>query len=123
MVHLLTNCLPETSMDYKTQSAPQLNLDGNQSPDLDLSLVSAERQADAVKQRAEQLKRWQNSDVSLAPSRSSGFESRVKFDAFECFIDAVKKNDLEYVWSFIRAGKDVNGPIVDGLTAIHQVRL
>lgn len=91
------------------------------SPDIDLSLVSAERHADACKKRSEQLKHWQTSELFLTPLRPHTTETKIKFDSFECFIDAVKKHDLEFVWSFIRSAQDVNGPIVDGLTAIHQV--
>ena len=93
------------------------------SPDIDLSLVSAERHADACKKRTEQLKHWETSELYLTPLRANVTDAKIRFDSFECFIDAVKKHDLEYVRSFLRSGQDINGPIVDGLTAIHQVCL
>ncbi|KAI6658125.1 Protein phosphatase 1 regulatory subunit 12A [Oopsacas minuta] len=93
------------------------------SPDIDLSLVSAERHADACKKRCEQLKHWQTSELFLTPMRPQTTDAKIRFNAFECFVDAVKKHDVDYVWSFIRSGQDINGPIVDGLTAIHQAVL
>ena len=91
------------------------------SPDIDLSLVSAERHAEAIKMRSEQLKHWEISELNLTSIRPLTIDSKIRFEPFECFIDAVKKHDLDYVRSFLRSGQDINGPIVDGLTAIHQV--
>lgn len=69
--------------------------------------------------RAEQLKRWEESDTnkqSPTPRRAS----RVQFSSGIVFLAACTAGDKDEVQRLLKRGADINTANVDGLTALHQ---
>lgn len=78
------------------------------------------RSSSALFKRAEQLKRWEESDTnrqSPTPRRAS----RIQFSSGIVFLAACTSGDKDEVQRLLRAGADINTANVDGLTALHQV--
>lgn len=76
--------------------------------------------ASALCKRAEQLKRWEESDTnkqSALPRQAS----RIKFSSGIVFLAACTAGDKEEVQRLLKSGADINTANVDGLTALHQV--
>lgn len=77
----------------------------------------------AVVKRAEQLKRWEESDTNQQPaSPKPEHGSRIKFSPGCIFLAACLANDKDEVVNLLEKGADINTATVDGLTALHQVR-
>ncbi|XP_037299705.1 protein phosphatase 1 regulatory subunit 12A isoform X4 [Manduca sexta] len=77
------------------------------------------RSSSALFKRAEQLKRWEESDTnkqSPTPKRAS----RIQFSAGIVFLAACTSGDKDEVLRLLKAGADINTANVDGLTALHQ---
>ena len=76
----------------------------------------------AVMKRAEQLKRWEESDTNRAPA-TPRIESgrKIKFSSGCVFLAACLSGDKEEVIKLLQQGADINTANVDGLTALHQV--
>ncbi|XP_045490026.1 protein phosphatase 1 regulatory subunit 12A isoform X12 [Pieris rapae] len=77
------------------------------------------RSSSALFKRAEQLKRWEESDTnkqSAVPKRAS----RIQFSPEIVFLAACTAGDKEEVQRLIKQGADINTSNVDGLTALHQ---
>ncbi|XP_073956331.1 myosin binding subunit isoform X8 [Choristoneura fumiferana] len=77
------------------------------------------RSSSALFKRAEQLKRWEESDTnrqSPTPRRAS----RIQFSSGIVFLAACTSGDKDEVQRLLRAGADINTANVDGLTALHQ---
>lgn len=75
----------------------------------------------ALFKRAEQLKRWEESDTN----RESPVRKNIKTVAFpiDCaFLASVSSGDKNEVNSLLYLAADINAANADGLTALHQVR-
>lgn len=78
------------------------------------------RSSSALFKRAEQLKRWEESDTnkqSPLPKQAS----RIQFSSGIVFLAACTAGDKEEVQRLLKMGADINTANVDGLTALHQV--
>lgn len=95
-------------------------------------LEPAARSANALWKRAEQLKRWQDSETNrenpnplhggVAVSWSSQHRGKVKFSDECVFLAACASGDIDEVERLLEHGADINTTNVDGMTALHQVR-
>ncbi|CAB3226252.1 unnamed protein product [Arctia plantaginis] len=77
------------------------------------------RSSSALFKRAEQLKRWEESDTnkqSSSPRRAS----RIQFSSGIVFLAACTAGDKDEVQRLLKRGADINTANVDGLTALHQ---
>ena len=79
--------------------------------------------ADAKQKRNEQLKRWLGSETDLEPPELKKKKTKVKFDDGAVFLAACSSGDTEEVLRMLDRGADINYANVDGLTALHQVRV
>lgn len=74
--------------------------------------------------RAEQLKRWEESDTNrAAPTPRHEHGRRIKFSSGCVFLAACLSGDKDEVVQLLDQGADINTANVDGLTALHQVSL
>ncbi|XP_034134048.1 protein phosphatase 1 regulatory subunit 12A isoform X16 [Drosophila guanche] len=79
------------------------------------------RNNSAMMKRAEQLKRWEESDTNRAagtPRHEHG--RRIKFSSGCVFLAACLSGDKDEVIQLLDQGADINTANVDGLTALHQ---
>ncbi|KAM8709728.1 hypothetical protein ACLKA7_016524 [Drosophila subpalustris] len=76
----------------------------------------------AMMKRAEQLKRWEESDTNrAAPTPRRTHNGRhIKFSSGCVFLAACLSGDKDDVLQLIEDGADINTANVDGLTALHQ---
>ncbi|KAJ8736877.1 hypothetical protein PYW07_000148 [Mythimna separata] len=77
------------------------------------------RSSSALFKRAEQLKRWEESDTnkqSPMPRRAT----RIQFSSGIVFLAACTAGDKDEVQRLLKRGADINTANVDGLTALHQ---
>ncbi|XP_068628838.1 protein phosphatase 1 regulatory subunit 12A-like isoform X2 [Battus philenor] len=77
------------------------------------------RSSSALFKRAEQLKRWEESETnkhSPSPKRAS----RIQFSSGIVFLAACTAGEKEEVQRLLKLGTDINTANVDGLTALHQ---
>nr|XP_034839494.1 protein phosphatase 1 regulatory subunit 12A [Maniola hyperantus] len=77
------------------------------------------RSSSALFKRAEQLKRWEESDTnkqSPIPKRASS----IQFSPEIVFLAACTAGDKDEVQRLLKMGADINTVNVDGLTALHQ---
>lgn len=79
------------------------------------------RSNSALFKRAEQLKRWEESDTNREPVSPKHKSRRVKFSSGCVFLAACAAGDKEEVLKLLEKGADINTANVDGLTALHQV--
>lgn len=80
------------------------------------------RNNSAVMKRAEQLKRWEESDTNREPSVPRSEKGRkIKFSSGCIFLAACLSGDKEEVIKLLESGADINTANVDGLTSLHQV--
>ncbi|XP_022255662.1 protein phosphatase 1 regulatory subunit 12C-like [Limulus polyphemus] len=80
------------------------------------------RSNSALFKRAEQLKRWEDSDTnkeSVVSKRNNGL-GKIKFTDGCVFLAACASGDTEEVERLLEKGADINTANVDGLTALHQ---
>ncbi|XP_031620321.1 protein phosphatase 1 regulatory subunit 12A isoform X2 [Contarinia nasturtii] len=79
------------------------------------------RNNSAVLKRAEQLKRWEDSDTNRASNTPKDPATRkVKFSSGCVFLAACLSGDKEDIVRLIENGVDIDTANVDGLTALHQ---
>ncbi|KAH8395284.1 hypothetical protein KR222_008191 [Zaprionus bogoriensis] len=79
------------------------------------------RNNSAMMKRAEQLKRWEESDTNrAAPTPRHEHGRRIKFSSGCVFLAACLSGDKEEVVQLIEQGADINTANVDGITALHQ---
>lgn len=78
------------------------------------------RSTSALFKRAEQLKRWQESDTFLEPCEPKHKSRRIQFTDGCVFLAACAATDRDEVDRLIRRGADIDTTNVDGLTALHQ---
>lgn len=75
----------------------------------------------ALFKRAEQLRRWEESETNREPASARSNSRRIQFSDGCVFLSACAAGDKEEVLKLIRQGADIDTPNVDGLTALHQV--
>ena len=84
------------------------------------------RSTSALFKRAEQLKRWGESDTCREPSErrrpTNNKKKRIQFTDGCVFLAACAAADKEEVERLTERGADIDTANVDGLTALHQVR-
>lgn len=72
--------------------------------------------------RAEQLKRWEESDTNRESTLPRGLtERKIKFSLGCVFLAACMAGDKDEVVRLVEMGADIDTANVDGLTALHQV--
>lgn len=82
------------------------------------------RNNSAVSKRAEQLKRWEDSDTNRASNLPKDPSTRkVKFSSGCVFLAACLSGDKDDILRLIENGVDIDTANVDGLTALHQVNV
>uniref|UniRef100_A0A182X4P7 ANK_REP_REGION domain-containing protein n=1 Tax=Anopheles quadriannulatus TaxID=34691 RepID=A0A182X4P7_ANOQN len=81
------------------------------------------RNTSAQYKRAEQLKRWEESEMNkkLSGAPKSPSSRRIKFSSGCIFLAACVAGDKEEVEWLLKNGADIDTANVDGLTALHQV--
>lgn len=80
------------------------------------------RTGSALFKRAEQLRRWEESDTNREPSQPRRRAARrINFSSGCVFLAACAAADKDEVLRLLRDGADVDTANVDGLTALHQV--
>lgn len=79
------------------------------------------RSSSALFKRAEQLKRWEQSDTNREPGHPRDLAKKIKFSADCVFLAACAAGDKEEIIRLLQKGADINTGNVDGLTALHQV--
>lgn len=80
------------------------------------------RNNSAVSKRAEQLKRWEDSETNRASNQPKDPSTRrVKFSSGCVFLAACLSGDKDDIIKLIDSGVDIDTANVDGLTALHQV--
>ncbi|XP_061712494.1 protein phosphatase 1 regulatory subunit 12B isoform X4 [Cydia pomonella] len=77
------------------------------------------RSSSALFKRAEQLRRWEESDTNKQ-SPTPKLASRIQFSSGIVFLAACTAGDKDEVQRLLKAGADINTANVDGLTALHQ---
>lgn len=93
--------------------------DGN----VPLTMSLETRSNSALMKRAEQLKRWQDSETAREPGDLKRKKRRIGFSDGCVFLAACAACDRDEVRSLISRGTDIDTANVDGLTALHQVRI
>ncbi|XP_044577725.1 protein phosphatase 1 regulatory subunit 12A isoform X1 [Cotesia glomerata] len=78
------------------------------------------RSNSALFKRAEQLKRWEQSETNREPAQPRQIARKIKFSADCVFLAACAAGDKEEVVRLLQKGADINTGNVDGLTALHQ---
>ncbi|XP_032451982.1 protein phosphatase 1 regulatory subunit 12A isoform X8 [Nasonia vitripennis] len=78
------------------------------------------RSSSALFKRAEQLKRWEQSETNREPPRPRQVTRKIKFSADCVFLAACAAGDKDEVIRLLQKGADINTGNVDGLTALHQ---
>lgn len=82
------------------------------------------RNNSAMSKRAEQLKRWEESDTNREPDYPKNEATRrIKFSSGCVFLAACLSGDREEVLRLLESGADIDTANVDGLTALHQVNI
>ena len=79
------------------------------------------RNSSALFKRAEQLKRWQESDTNHEPSEPKRKSQRIQFTDGCVFLAACAASDKDEVERLLKRGADIDTANIDGLTALHQV--
>ena len=74
----------------------------------------------ALFKRAEQLRRWEESETNREPPTPRNNSRRIQFSDGCVFLSACAAGDKDEVLKLIRQGADIDTPNVDGLTALHQ---
>lgn len=80
------------------------------------------RNNSAMSKRAEQLRRWEESDTNREPDYPKNEATRrIKFSSGCVFLAACLSGDRDEVLRLLESGADIDTANVDGLTALHQV--
>ncbi|XP_021915295.1 protein phosphatase 1 regulatory subunit 12A isoform X3 [Zootermopsis nevadensis] len=78
------------------------------------------RSNSALFKRAEQLKRWEESETNRVAAVPNSKSRKIQFSAGCVFLAACAAGDKEEVLRLIAMGADIDTANVDGLTALHQ---
>lgn len=79
------------------------------------------RSSSALFKRAEQLRRWEESETNRVPVLVNGRTKKIKFSAGCVFLAACKAGDRDEILRLLKKGADIDTHDVDGLSALHQV--
>lgn len=79
------------------------------------------RNTSAFLKRAEQLKRWEDSDTNREPITPKTQNVKIKFSSGCIFLAACVAGDKNEVKQLLDQGADIDTANIDGLTALHQV--
>lgn len=79
------------------------------------------RNTSAFLKRAEQLKRWEESDTNREPPHPKNRSIKIKFSSGCIFLAACVAGDKDEVKQLLDNGADIDTTNIDGLTALHQV--
>lgn len=79
------------------------------------------RNNSAYLKRAEQLKRWEESDTNREPTTPKNKNPKIKFSSGCIFLAACVAGDKDEVKLLLEQGADIDTTNIDGLTALHQV--
>lgn len=79
------------------------------------------RSSSALFKRAEQLKRWDDSETNREPSSPVNKSKKIKFSLGCVFLAACAAGDKDEVLRLLKLGADIDTANVDGLSALHQV--
>lgn len=79
------------------------------------------RNNSAYLKRAEQLKRWEESDTNREPITPKNKNPKIKFSSGCIFLAACVAGDKDEVKLLLDQGADIDTTNIDGLTALHQV--
>lgn len=85
--------------------------------------MADEKQKSALFRRQEQLQRWADSETNKEKPFKVSNPSKVQFQDGCVFLAACASGDRNEVRELLEKGADINTANVDGLTALHQVRL
>ena len=85
------------------------------------NLTMESRTNSALFKRAEQLRRWEESETNREPASARLVSRRIQFSDGCVFLSACAAGDKDEVVKLISQGADIDTPNVDGLTALHQV--
>lgn len=77
----------------------------------------------AKEKRQEQLKLWETSCTNAESGLILNPKPKVKFNDGAVFLAACSSGDLEELKTLLGNGADINFANIDGLTALHTVRL
>ncbi|XP_014470006.1 PREDICTED: protein phosphatase 1 regulatory subunit 12A isoform X6 [Dinoponera quadriceps] len=78
------------------------------------------RSSSALFKRAEQLKRWEQSETNREPAQPRQVARKIKFSADCVFLAACAASDKEEIVRLLQKGANINTGNGDGLTALHQ---
>ncbi|CAH1389678.1 unnamed protein product [Nezara viridula] len=78
------------------------------------------RSSSALFKRAEQLRRWEESETNRVPVLVNGRTKKIKFSAGCVFLAACKAGDRDEILRLLKKGADIDTHDVDGLSALHQ---
>ncbi|XP_014290213.1 protein phosphatase 1 regulatory subunit 12A isoform X6 [Halyomorpha halys] len=78
------------------------------------------RSSSALFKRAEQLRRWEESETNRVPALVNGRTRKIKFSAGCVFLAACKAGDRDEILRLLKKGADIDTHDVDGLSALHQ---
>lgn len=79
------------------------------------------RSASALFKRAEQLRRWQESETNKTEIIDNNRPRKVNFSDGCIFLAACAAGDKQEVLRLLEKGADIDTANVDGLTALHAV--
>ncbi|KAJ9574757.1 hypothetical protein L9F63_008071, partial [Diploptera punctata] len=79
------------------------------------------RSNSALFKRAEQLKRWEESETNREGAVPNNRTRKIKFSAGCVFLAACAAGDKDEVLRLLEMGADIDTANVDGLTALHQI--
>lgn len=79
------------------------------------------RSSSALFKRAEQLKRWEESETNKETSVPGHKPKKIQFSLGCVFLAACASGDKDEVLKLLEVGADIDTTNVDGLSALHQV--
>lgn len=86
------------------------------------AMANDNRSNSAPFKRAEQLRRWQESETNRQDLTDNNRPRRVNFSDGCIFLAACAAGDKQEVLRLLERGADIDTANVDGLTALHAVR-
>ncbi len=87
-------------------------------------MADVQEPRNALWRREEQLRRWNLSETNKESSEPKDRNKvSVKFQDGCVFLAACSSGDKDEVEKLIARGADINTANIDGLTALHQVRI
>ncbi|KAF6200968.1 hypothetical protein GE061_005415 [Apolygus lucorum] len=82
--------------------------------------MSCDTRSSALFKRAEQIKRWEESETNREPPNADSRDRKIKFSAGCVFLAACKAGDKDEILRLLKKNADIDTTDVDGLSALHQ---